>query len=130
MLEYKKNPRSHPVAKFLAACAASLILLAILILTAKAAWSMYGKFADASAAAEASEVELAQMESQKANVTAAIDELSTPQGVEKNLRERFGVAKPGEGEIRIVRKNAGDDTLQLQEDSNVFTRIFHALFVW
>jgi cell division protein FtsB len=130
MLDYKKNPRTHAVPKFLLTVVASILLLVVAVITVRAAWHMYGKFATASAAAEAAKTELSHMEEQKASVSEAIESLSSSRGVEESLREKFGVAKPGEGEIRIVRDQDGEDTLPLNDDANIFMRIFNALFVW
>jgi len=102
----------------------------LVIFSARAAWSMYGKFTSASAAAASSQVELERVLAQKEDVTAELEDLSSDRGVEELLRERFGVAKPGEGEIRIVRKVGGEGDAPLDEKGNIFTRIFRALFVW
>ncbi len=130
MLDYKKNPRAHVVPKFLLHCTISLLLLVVAVLVVRAAWHMYGKFATASAAAEAAKTELSHMEEQKASVSEAIAELSSERGVEASAREKFGVAKPGEGEIRIIRDKEGVGTLPSQDDQNILSRIFNALFVW
>ncbi len=129
MLEYKKAP-PHIVLKFILTGIGTLVLLVLVVLSAQAAWHMYGKFAAASGAAAASEAELAHMQAQKESVSSSIEELSSPLGIEENMRERFGVAKPGEGEIRIVRKEGGEEGGSTGADQNIFIRIFNAIFVW
>jgi len=55
--------------------------------------------------------------------------ISTPEGQEKELRERFGVVKPGEGEIQIVQAPA-TTTNAPEPQEGWWARVFHALFVW
>jgi hypothetical protein len=55
--------------------------------------------------------------------------LSSLRGVEAEVRERYGVARPGEGKIEIVRNSKGED-IQGLEDGNIFIRVFRSLFVW
>jgi cell division protein FtsB len=56
----------------------------------------------ARSAAHATQAELANLSQRQGVLTSDIDELSTARGQEATVRETFGVAKPGEGEIIIV----------------------------
>ena len=93
------------------------------------AWGMYQKFALAAAADDASQKELAAQEEEYARVGAAVAALKTTEGVEAGLRERYGVAKPGEGEIDIIRR-AATTTGGEGGNDNFFVKIFKAIFVW
>ena len=130
MFDYKKNQHANIVPRFIAAGIGTLALFLVAVITSHAAWQMYNKFTTASAAADAAKQEQTELEAQKASVGQAIEELSTPRGVEAHLRERFGVAKPGEGEIRIIRGDDMDGFTPFENEKNILTRVFEALFVW
>jgi hypothetical protein len=107
-----------------------VVLLAFVAFFAvKGAWGMYVKFAAASEADAASKVELAALKEQEAQVGESAEALASSRGVEAGVRERFGVARPGEGQIDIIRREASS-TPFAPEEPNIFQKIFHALFVW
>jgi len=95
----------------------------------RAAWGMYQKFADAAASNQVAELNLAELKSQEATIQAEVTALSTPEGQEATLRESYGVALPGEGEIQIVRSST-TTAEAIPEPGNFFINIFRALFVW
>lgn len=105
-------------------------MLIIAVFSVKAAWGMYEKFVVASRGAEAAEVELAQLSEQYTRVSTAVDNLSTTRGEEGEIRERFGVALPGEGAIQIIRASSSTNDGNDGGEGNIFSRIFRALFVW
>ena len=106
---------------------AALALVAFFAI--KGAWGMYGKFAAASEADAAAHVELESLKGQQAQVGAAAEELSSLRGVEAGVRERYGVARPGEGQIDIIRRPA-TTSVESAKQPNIFVKIFRALFVW
>lgn len=86
---------------------AGLGLLAFLALSlGRGTWDMYGKFASAAGARQSAEIELMELRLRHAKVSSDVEALQTERGLESELRERYGVARPGEGEIAIVRKEA------------------------
>jgi hypothetical protein len=95
----------------------------------RGAWGMYQKFAAASEADAASQVELGALKEQVSQVGASAAALSSTRGVEAGVRERYGVARPGEGQIDIIRRDA-TTTAPKAAEPNMFQKIFHALFVW
>ena len=103
-------------------------LAAMAVISSRAAWEMYTRFADASVAAAAAQGELKALQAQFASTTAEVESLNTARGEEEALRERYGVARPGEGEITIVREKDEADAPAGEE--GFFLRIWHALFVW
>lgn len=90
---------------------------------------MYGKFASASQADAAAQVELEDLRRQEAQIGAAAQALASDRGVEAGVRERYGVARPGEGQIDIIRREATTTDVGTKEPG-LFTKIFRALFVW
>ena len=112
-----------------ATVAGTVALAFLIIVSARAAWDMYGKFSAASESRQAAESELQALQEKKERVEAAVVSLSSERGVEAEVRERFGVAKPGEGEIKIVRDES-QDAPDVSKSKNIFQRIWEALFVW
>lgn len=106
-----------------------LALFGVAILAVHAAWGMYGKLSEASGGRESTEVQLATLRAQETRVATAVANISSSRGVETQLRERFGVARPGEGMIQIVRDTASTSALATPSES-WWSRIFHTLFVW
>jgi hypothetical protein len=125
----KERGRSRRILRMLGGVGMLGALLLVAALCASAAWSMYGKFQEAAAADAASQAELANLNSQYDEASAKTDLLGTPEGQEAALRERYGVAAPGEGEIDIVRQQ-GADTSGPAAPQNLWEKLWHALFVW
>lgn len=90
---------------------------------------MYDKFVAASEADAAAQSELEEIRKQHGEIGAAVEALMSERGVEAGVRERFGVARPGEGQIDIIRREAPTTTRQVDEPG-LLTKIFRALFVW
>ena len=106
-----------------------LVLLALIALVmARGAWHMYGKFSQAAAAREAGEARLADLTEEQDRVRGVVNEPGTSRGVEAEVRERYGLARPGEGEIVVVRQN-GEDTGAAGE-LGFWERLWSAFFVW
>ncbi|HEY6018717.1 MAG TPA: hypothetical protein VIY48_02155 [Candidatus Paceibacterota bacterium] len=106
-----------------------LALGLLAFVAARAAWDMYGKFTAASQARTDAEAQLAQLETQYEQVETQVKSLTTDRGVEAAVRERYGVVKPGEGEIDIVRAASTTAPASTQQES-WFVRLWKSLFVW
>ena len=94
----------------------------------RAAWGMYGKFAAAAAARTAAEVELADLQGRHETIASDVQALSSERGVEAAARERFGVVRPGEGKILIVRQ--ASTTEVLRQEPGWWQKMWGALSVW
>lgn len=105
-----------------------LALGAIAFGVSRAAWNMYGKFSEAATARAAAELELQELSARHERIQTEVDELSTPRGLEAEVRERYGVVRPGEGEIAIVRPATSSEVLR--RDRGVLERLWQLLFVW
>ncbi len=69
------------------------------------AWGVVGfmnKMIDTSRNKKIAEDKVAQLEQSKAKLSADINKLNTPAGKEESIREKFGLAKEGEGLIVVV----------------------------
>ena len=129
MQEFKKRPASHVLLRFFAMSAGTVALFFLSVVVVRAAWNMYGTFQIAVDARDNAEGQLASLKSDQARLAAADANFDSPSGVEGEMRERFGVVKPGEGEIQIVRDQASS-SIQTATSENIVTKIFRSLFVW
>lgn len=131
MRDFKRQRSSrHDILNFFGLCAGVLLIMGFAGFSARAAWGMYQKFAVASQGHAVAEGELARLQVQYARVSAAVEELSSERGVEAGVRERFGVARPGEEAIMIVREGTTTPEAPALREENFASRLFRALFVW
>ena len=105
------------------------LLLVITVAAMRAAWGMYGKFAEAAASDEIAQKQLATLQEQQAQVAESVDSFKTPRGLEAQVRERYGVVKPGEGQIQIVRDSTTTVPSTAPQKS-LMQHIWQALFGW
>ncbi|MSR70511.1 hypothetical protein EXS62_00490 [Candidatus Kaiserbacteria bacterium] len=104
------------------------LLAAAAVIAGRGAYDMYGKFAEAAAARTGAEAQLAELQGRQAAVETAVEGLSNERGVEGAVRERYGVARPGEGQIDIVRSASSSEALR--QEKGMFEKLWDLLFVW
>lgn len=124
----KRQIKTQIVVRFFRSIAGVLVLGVIAFVAARAAYNMYGKFAQAQEASKQSEERLEDLEKQKAQVSVAVDSFDSRRGLEAEIRKRYGVAKPGEGKIEIVREAASTSPSSTFVPQNLLERIFNALW--
>lgn len=131
MRDFKRQrSASHEILNFFGLCLGVFLIMGFAGFSVRAAWGMYQKFAIASRGDAAAEEELASLIAQHARVSAAVDQLSSERGIEGQIRGRFGVAKPDEGAIMIVRSATSTADTPTTSGGGLFSKIFRALFVW
>lgn len=130
MRDFKKRRTHGSELLRVAIGVAGVLLLALVAFFAiRGAWNMYGKFAEAAAARQEAEAQLASLAVRYATVKGDVDTLGSERGVEEEVRERYGVARPGEGQIDIVRQAPTSTPIMAPHDS-LWDRLWHLLFVW
>ena len=129
MRDFKKE---RGTARRLLKAAMGIVMLGALavlsFVAARAAWDMYGKFSEASAADAATQGELKGLRVQYAAASATVQRLGTQEGVDAAVRERYGLARPGEGEIDIVEGTASSSIAAPR--SQGFWAVLGAFFSW
>ena len=105
-----------------------LIILFLVVLTF--AWSVFGfwgKMSDTKRNRQIVEAKVAELKKEQLRLSADISKLNTEAGVEDSIREKFGLAKEGEGLIVVVEdeNEVGQD---VEDDSNWLTSFFKKLF--
>lgn len=126
----KQRSQTHDIFNFFVATLGLLLVLAFAVFAVRAAWGMYTKFVVASQADDAAQKELSQLKNQYARVSVAVGNLSSDRGQEEEIRGRFGVARPGEEAIQIVRSGTSTDGAQNLLHESLWDKLRRALFVW
>lgn len=129
MREFKKRrTRGADIVRVAIGSLGILVLVAVAIGGSRAAWGMYGRFSDAAAARVAAERQLAYAQERYQNIEKNIAELSSDRGIEAELRQRYGVVRPGEGQIDIVRQSTSTEVLR--QEPTFLGRLWRSLMVW
>ncbi len=104
-----------------------IILFIIVLLLANSVWNIYFKHRDTRLERKKLEREIATLEVQEAQLRAEIERLSTPQGVEEEIRSKFEVSKDGESVMVIVNPEE-DDTDTSSRSKGGFWSNFFGIF--
>jgi cell division protein FtsB len=130
MRDFKKRRNRRGELMFLGARALGVFVLFLITVGAvRAAWGMFGKLGEATQAQQEAQAQLAVLQGQQNSVTGSINDLSSERGIEAQVRERYGLVKPGEGEIDIVQE-ASTSVLNTPAPESWWRGIFSALFRW
>lgn len=122
----KRRNRAVDVAKMVVGAVGVLALAFVCLVAVRASWGMYGKFTQASDAHAAAARQLEELRAERVQVAASAASFTTERGIEGQLRERYGVARPGEGVITIVRQGEGAASV-LPPQRSLWERLWHAL---
>ena len=111
---WKERVRSKP----------SLIFLGIIIIAL--AWSvlgLIGKTMETAKNRKLAEEKIAELEQKKIKLTSDIEKLNTDRGMEENIRDKFGLAKEGEGMILVVDDKTVEGVNKEPESNGFFSII-------
>ncbi len=101
-----------------------LMFLGILILIfVFSVFSFMGKMEETSKNKKIVEDKIAELEKSKEKLNEDINKLKTDEGVEENIREKFGLAKEGENMIMIIDDKNQAETPKKDTSFNLFTTI-------
>ena len=103
----KQNKQSETGWKiFSIGLGAALIMAAVLLLFSN--WRILTKAMDSIKYRKLAEANLASLEERRLELQNKVDSLETESGVDRQIRERFPVAKEGEEVIMIIDNNASN----------------------
>ena len=100
------------------------ILFCILVLTARGVLGVYAKESASRADLARVNAEKAQLQARAANIETDSSRISTPEGVEAEIRTKFDVAKKDEGVIVIVDRN---DAPPVEEDKGILKKFWDSI---
>lgn len=92
-------------------------LALVIILLLNAVWGISGKYAKSKAIAERAQADLNTLKEREASLNRSIEALSTEEGKERELRDRFGVVKEGEKMIILVEEQVKTEAPAAQKKS-------------
>ena len=87
-------------------------------------YGAYGKVQETNTIKEQRAAVLSELEVREEVLQQEIDRLSTPKGLEEEIRSKFEVAKEGEEVIVIVEAPEEENTGEQEEESGFFERLF------
>jgi cell division protein FtsB len=97
----KEFQRKNNIKKMIYSRSVLALVLIILFFFVKATIDFYQKASESKKRKERAETELLELQKRKENLENKIQSLSSPVGVEKELREKFDLVKEGEETILI-----------------------------
>ncbi len=96
-----------------------LILLIFLALLSYSVFSLYKKRNEALTKAHAAQAELDRVKDKQSQIDSSLDKLSTPEGIEDAIRDKFQVVKDGE-ELIVVTDPNHNETSEKEEVKQTF----------
>ncbi|MDQ5901708.1 MAG: hypothetical protein QG580_423 [Patescibacteria group bacterium] len=99
-----------------------LALLILLAIFSYSAINTYNKSKIAKEKTRQVEEELRKLKEQELGLSESINDMNTPFGVEKSLREKFGIIKQGEESIIIIDppENVSESNIQEEQKAGIF----------
>ena len=98
-----------------------IVGIIVFVLLLRGGWSIHEKAVLAQQRLEQAQTELTDLQHQQKTLTDSINELSTPAGIEAELREKYHAVKEGESVAVIVDSSSTsdiDDATDTSEDSS------------
>ena len=105
-----------------------LALVGVAAVASRGAWDMYGKFAEAAAARATAQAQLQDLQARHQKIKTDVQALLSERGLEAQVRERYGVARPSEGQITIIRQSSSTEILR--QEPWLLDKLWQLLFVW
>ncbi len=131
-MSYARKHRTHTeeTLRLIMAVGGTVLLAGAAFFAVRGTWSMYGKLSAAGESSSAAAHELRDLQVRQIRIQADIERLSSPRGVEGELRERYGLAKPGEGVIQVVESQSSAVPANAPSGGTILEKILHTLLPW
>ena len=105
---------------FLESTPVLVVLAIVLVFFAWGVVRFFIKMRETGRNREIAELKIAELEKTRQKLSVDIENLKTEKGMEESIREKFGLAKEGEGLIVVV-DDKNDPNAQTKEEGNWFT---------
>jgi len=97
------RPRNRSRSRAILSSPVTLVLAAIaLFFLARAAWNIHGKAVESAARLESAQNDLGKLEESQKDLQSTVDRLSTSDGMETEVRDKYHAVLPGESVAVIV----------------------------
>ncbi len=87
-----------------------ILALVALVFLVRAAAKIYSKTADSFVRLDEARANLAKMEAKRIDLMDQIQNLSTPEGIEASIREKYHAVEPGESVAVIINRDVATGT--------------------
>ncbi len=108
---------------------ALVFLLVLTVMFAKGTYGVMKKRAESQMHVETLKARLVELEDRKQELNKNIDRLSTPEGVDKEIKEKFSVSKEGE-EVAIIVDTRNASATTTGEEEGWLGKFFDAIIFW
>ena len=129
----RRNPFS--IKRFLASPVTLIVVLVVFVVMARAAWTMIDRDRLSAARLDQAKAQYAKLEESQESLSGKVAELSSPSGVEADLREKYHAVMPGESVSVIVDSpsngdsNNGQSAVAAQVSSTILTNSWWRRFL-
>jgi cell division protein FtsB len=120
MREFQERRR---IKKLLHSRYAIAFLVIVLLFVLKGVWGVYVKYEKSKDIALRVKTEAEGLQAREASLNSSIAALGTAEGKEKEIRDRFGVVKPGEKMVVLVDNTATTGPIEAVPDTSWWARI-------
>ena len=120
MREFQEKRRLH---KLLYSKPSIALLLLILCISAGATWGIYDKYSETKKNTEIANLKLQELSKQENELQAEITHLASSQGVEDEIRGKFGFSKNGEGVIVLVDEQSSTENMEPPLSAGFISRL-------
>ena len=124
MLEFQEKRK---LKKFLYSKTVLAVLIIFIILTLNAVWGVYKKQAVTKDNFAKTASNLAELQARDKMLSSEIERLKTESGTEEEIREKYGLIKPGEEVITVVDRIDSTSSAAVSADAGFWQRIINWL---
>lgn len=111
-MEWRSAPKKRSFKRFLYSPLGMILLILLVGLLARGTWGVYTKEKETRETTERLTLELEALKSREATLRAEVDRLSTKEGVEVEIRKKFGVVAPGEKMVILPGESSREEDLE------------------
>ena len=121
MLDFQQK---NKIRKYLYSRPVVIIVLVIAVYSLYSTWSIYRKMAESKAKMEESEQQLLALSAKSTAIDTQIGELQTQDGVEREIRSKFGEAKSGEN-MAVIVPDSGTSSAATTTKASGWSKFLH-----
>ncbi len=118
-----QNQSKNSLYKILYSKVMVIVLLLILALLSYSVFSLYKKRNEALTKAKSAQVELDRVKEKQEQIDSSLLKLSTPEGIEDAIRDKFQVVKDGEGLIVVTDPNHSETSVKEEVKQTFWNKI-------
>jgi cell division protein FtsB len=121
MREFQERRR---LKKFLHSRYAIAVLSIVIVLLARGVWGIYGKYERSKGIVERANADLAALAERERTLSKSLESLNTPEGKEREIRDRFGAVKEGETLVILVDETVPNEKAGTISGEGFWSRFF------